>query len=312
MKTKNDYTPFKVSVVRWKADKFMSLPTFFRNRDVESRVSKMVKRLERGALPTQLFVAVGKAMSNFGPYKKGDFFRLDGHTRTDAWKVNPNLIPNVPLFVAVYEINNYEQVMKIYNDIDSSESVETPVDKVTGLLRERNYEAHSATIRKGKFSTAIKNACRNLHTADGVYLNGQEYNNKFHVKLDYFWEELTFIDQMGLDNVERFSGNVLTSLLMVAKKYGTKNKRLKALIKNYQDGVTSVATSTHVDGVHYVYNILYPEYQSTWTILSFTNAQDMIVRILYCFDKFMKNESIPKKAKLLETKKLKEFYQEYL
>jgi len=138
-----DYSMFKFDLIRMSPEKFMKLPAFFRNRDVESRISKMVKRLKNGPLPTHLIVAVGKCTKDIYDshgvlkYKKGQYFRLDGHTRTDAWSVKPELIPNVDLIVLVYEIDTYEYSMKVYNDIDSSESAETSNEKVTGLLRER-------------------------------------------------------------------------------------------------------------------------------------------------------------------------------
>jgi hypothetical protein len=307
-----DYSPFKMSIERMSPEKFMKLPAYFRNRDVDQRVSKMTKRLMKGALPTHLIVAVGKATQNFGPYKKGQYFRLDGHTRTDSWKVNPDLIPNVDLFVIVYELDSYEYTLSIYNDIDSTESAEKVNEKISGLLRERNYVAKSDRIKKCTFKTAVINSCRYLHTPEGVYLNGKEFNNKFEVKLDYMWKELTTIDNIGIDSIERYSGNVLTAFLLLTKKYGTSSRRLKTLIDNYKEGITTVNTSTTVDGVHYVYNVLYPDYQTVWTQTGFSNSFDLISKILYCFDMFMKNENISKKTKFPTNKKLREFYQDYI
>jgi hypothetical protein len=301
-----------MSIERMSPEKFMKLPAYFRNRDVDQRVSKMTKRLMKGALPTHLIVAVGKATQNFGPYKKGQYFRLDGHTRTDSWKVNPDLIPNVDLFVIVYELDSYEYTLSIYNDIDSTESAEKVNEKISGLLRERNYVAKSDRIKKCTFKTAVINSCRYLHTPEGVYLNGKEFNNKFEVKLDYMWKELTTIDNIGIDSIERYSGNVLTAFLLLTKKYGTSSRRLKTLIDNYKEGITTVNTSTTVDGVHYVYNVLYPDYQTVWTQTGFSNSFDLISKILYCFDMFMKNENISKKTKFPTNKKLREFYQDYI
>jgi hypothetical protein len=307
-----DYSTFKMSIERMSPEKFMKLPAYFRNRDVDQRVSKMTKRLMKGALPTHLIVAVGKATQNFGPYKKGQYFRLDGHTRTDSWKVNPDLIPNVDLFVIVYELDSYEYTLSIYDDIDSTESAEKVNEKISGLLRERNYVAKSDRIKKCTFKTAVINSCRYLHTPEGVYLNGKEFNNKFDVKLDYMWKELTTIDSIGIDSIERYSGNVLTAFLLLTKKYGTSSRRLKTLIDNYKEGITTVNTSTTVDGVHYVYNSLYPDYQTVWTQTGFSNSFDLISKILYCFDMFMRNENISKKTKFPTNKKLREFYQEYI
>jgi hypothetical protein len=307
-----DYSQFKHDTISMSPDKFIELPDFYRNRDVENRIPKMVKRLRKGASPTHLRVAVGKAVTPFGGYTKNQYFKLDGHTRTDVYKIHPELMPNVNLKVDVYEVSSHEEAMMIYDDIDSFDSVETSTDKVTGLLRERKYTPKSTRIKKGTFKTAVINACRYAHTPEGVYLNDKAYTSQFNVKLDYFWKELTYLDKMGLDSIERYSGNVLTAFLLIAKKYGLKNDRFRSLVENYRDGVTSVSNGSNVDGVHYVYNILYPENQQVWTQTGFSNSFTLISKILYGFEKFMNNETISKKGKLPSEQKLREFYQFYL
>jgi hypothetical protein len=305
---KQDYATFKMEVVRWRADKFMALPPFFRNRDVEGRVPKMVSRLEKGALPTHLNVAIGKAVAPFGPYEKGDYFRLDGHTRTDAWKVNPDLIPNVPLFVTIYEIGSYNEAMAIYGDIDSAESVETTNQKMTGILRENNYSAQSKVNREGKFITAIKDASSIITTPEGIFLGGKGVHPK--TRLDYFWNEFTYLDSLNLDDFDRFTKRIYTTFLLLTKKYGTKNKHLRTLIENYRSGITTISTETEVDGVHYVYYTLYDEYKGKgWNEMG---VKDLTIKILYVFEKFMNDKTIAKRSKLPDMKKLKEFYQEYL
>ena len=144
------------------------------------------------------------------------------------------------------------------------------------------------------------------------HINGKEFNNKFEVKLDYMWEELTTIDSIGIDAIERYSGNVLTALLLLTKKYGTNSKRFRTLVNNYTEGITTVNTSLMVDGVHYVYDTLYFDNQKVWTQTGFSNSFDLISKILYSFDMFMRNENISKKTKFPTNKKLREFYQEYI
>lgn len=308
----HDYSSFKISSVSISPENFMKLPSYNCNRFVESRVTKMVKRLSKEPLPTHLVVAVCKVTENFGPYKKGQIFRLDGHTRTDTWKVNPWLTPNVDLLAIVYEIDNKKYCKKVYDEIDSQESTENSNDKITGLLRERNFIPQSNRLKKGTFKTAVINACRYLHTPEGVYLNGKEYNDKFDVKLDYLWEELIFIDKMGIDDIQRYSTNVLTSFLLMAKKYGAGNKRLEMLIDNYKEGNTTTNTSAMVDGVHYVYNVLYLDNQKMWGQTGFSNSFDLLSQILYSFDMFMKNENISKKTRFPTKKILREYYKNFI
>ena len=63
-----------------------------------------------------------------------------------------------------------------------------------------------------------------------------------------------------------------------------------------------------MDGVHYVSNVVFAEYSTMWTATGFSNARIVISKILYGFDKFMRNETIPKK---LKNKKFLEFYENY-
>ena len=309
-----DYSTFKQHTMSMSPQKFIELPDFYRNRDVENRVSKMVKRLEKGACPSHLNVAVGKAVAPFGGYSKNQYFKLDGHTRTEAFKVRPELIPNVDLNVNVYEVSSHEEAMRIYDNIDSQESVETSPDKITGMLRQRKFNAKNKTIKGGNISTVLNNACRYAHTPEGVYLNGKEFNKNKEAKLDFFIEEIKFLDKFNLtiSGKTRYSANVFVALLLLAKKYGVKNKRLTTLIENYRDDVTEVFDGSNVDGVHYAYNVLFSKHHDIWGINNQSTAPRVVGMVLYAFDKFMNHETISKKSKYPSDAKLREFYQFYL
>jgi len=309
-----DYSTCKIERRLVSVDEFLYLPPYIMNRDVSSRIDGMVRRLKEGPKPTHLMASIGIALNDFGKYKKGDVFKFDGNTRTEVWKMRPNISPNVPLFVTVYYVSSKEEADAIYYDIDSSQSVEKSNDKVTGLLREREYTAVSSKIRKGTFKTAIMSACEYADNENGICMSAKELNYKFEVKLDFFWNELVAIDQMNLDDLEKYSGNVLAALLLVAKKWGHQNPRFKLLFENLRDGVTTVSTSTEMDGVHFVQNDLYNLIIDSWKDNSYSNAKNVIAPILYGFDMFMKNENIQKKKKTLPLtpEKFRRFLQEYL
>lgn len=309
-----DYSTIEnmINVERWLVEDFLKLNPYNKNRDVDPRVERMYRRLTRGPLPTHLNVSICEVMKPFGPYKVGDIYRNDGNTRSEVWKLKPNLRPNVPLVVVKYRVSSKEEADLIYYDTDSAESVETAPDKVTGLMRERGYSPLSKRIKKGSFKTAVINACRYAYDLNGNYLNGKEYNNYFDVKLDHYLGELMFIDSLNVDSLNKYSGNVLTALLMVTKKYGVNNERIKLLFKNYRDGVTTVSTSTDMDGVHYVYNELYTRHSEVWTQTGFSNSFILISKILYGFDMFIRDINVKKASKEPMTEKqFKTFYQEY-
>jgi len=291
---------------------FMSLPPYNRNREVEKRIPRIVGLLSRESLPTHLEVAVGFATESFGPYKKGDYFRLNGNTRCECWSVKPELIPNVPLDVKVYEVDSAEYTFKIYDSIDSQQSVETSNDKSTGLLRERGYTAKSKVIREGKFVTAVKNAAQYSHNENGLYLGGKSMRDRFDVLLDFYWDELTYVDSLILDPMgKKYSGNILTALLMMAKKYGTNNPKLELLVNNFTDSITTVNDSTERDGVNHVFNVTYVKYSQSWKATGFSNARIVIAEILYAFDCFMNDKTILKKTKFKKDT-LIDFYQNYI
>jgi hypothetical protein len=306
-----NYNPQKSYRVVKNAKWFMSLPPYNQNRDTEPRVAKIVRILSSTPLPTQLEVAVGKATKPFGPYKKNDYFRLNGNTRCDAWTVRPELIPTCDLDVKVYEVDSAEYARSLYDSFDSSDSVETSTDKVTGYLRERNFKAKNLRFKKGNFKTAVINACRYAHDDNGVYLNGKEFNNKFNLKLDFFWKEIKKMDSYPMDELTKYSGNVLTAFLLVLKKYGLKNERFDELFNNFKESLTTYNTATYVDGVNYVFNYVYPNNSDVWTQTGFSNSFILISKILYGFDMFMRDEKVSKKDKVKD-KFLKEFYQNYL
>ena len=309
---KLDFTTKKSYRVSKSPSWFMKLPPYNRNREVEVRIPRIVGLLSEEALPTHLEVAVGYTTKAFGPYKKGEYFRLNGNTRCECWSVKPELTPNVPLDVKVYEVDSADYTYKLYDSIDSQQSVETSNDKSTGLLRERGYNAVSTVVKTGKFITAVKNAAQYAHNDDGLYLGGKNVRKNFNILLDFFWSELKYIDGFNLDRMgKKYSGNVLTALLLISKKYGTNNKKIKTLIENYVDTITTVNDRTHRDGVDYVFSAVYSEYGINWKATGFSNARIVIAKVLYGFDCFMRDENIHKKNKIRD-KVLLDYYQNYL
>ena len=293
------------------ANEFISLPIYNKNREIEKR-SPRIEKLLRNQLPTHLEVAVGLVTKPFDIYKVGDLFKLNGNTRSHIWGLLPELTPKDKLDVKVYCVDSSKYTKQIYDSIDSQLSVETSSDKLTGLLRERKYTAISKIVREGKFKTAINNCVRYAHNEDGLYLDGAESRKNWSLKLDFFWEELKYLDSLNLDKLERYSANTLTSLLLILKRYGTHNKRFELLFKNLSEGITMTNDKNSMDGVHYVYNDIYAEYKETWKVTGFSNAFIVVSKILWGFDNFMNNTLLPKKGNKRKDTFFKEFYQDFL
>lgn len=293
----------------WSYTKLSKLPAYNRNRKIDHRVPKLTKILKKGFVPTQAEIAVGVVVTPFGGYNKNDKFIINGNTRMLVYKNNPELIPSIPFDVKIYECSDYDQTYLLYSSFDSSDSVETSSDKVSGYLREIGYEPISKVIATGKFKTALDIASMYTSDDNGNYLQ----NMDFPKKLNYFREEFYYIDHSNLDlYYKRYSGNLLASLFLIAKKYGVNNSRLALLTKNLQNGITTINNGREIDGVHYVYNDLYLNNLKHWKSTSYSNYPTACSQILYCLDKFMKNETLNKHdITKLKSNKIFQFYQKY-
>jgi len=233
-------------------------------------------------------------------------FLLDGNTRTEVYRRRPDLIPPFPMKVKIYDFDNYEDTVTVYKSIDNSLSAETPNEKITGLHRKRNFQPVSKIFKKGKYKIALQFAAYYARNEKGLSIQ----DHGFNTWLDYFWEEIQFIDSQNLDTFKRMTGGILSTFLIITKKYGTNNPRLHELIKIFRKGHTEVNNDFEVDGAHYVYHDLHEELKLIWTSLSYANAKPLISSILYGFDCFIndvkikKNKSgnlhIPSRVKLLD------------
>lgn len=301
----------KVNTV-WSYDKVSSIPPYNRNRDVIPRVPKVTKILEEGYTSTQSEYKVGHAVKNFGKYKVGDMFLLDGNTRTEVYRRRPDLIPPFPMDITIYECYDEEETKKLYGSIDNQNSAEKSNEKITGIHREKEFQPVSKIIRQGKYKVALEFAGYYAKNKNGVSLQKAD----FELSLDYFWDELHFIDSQNLDTFKRMSGPVLVTLLLITKKYGINNPMVHQLIKMYRNGYTTINNDVEMDGLHYVYNIIYDELKLIWTSLSYSNAKPLVSAILFGFDSFINHETIYKKKNgnlLIPSKeKLMDKYQFFL
>lgn len=307
---KIDYTKFNVKIEQWDYDRFSKLKPVCINRETEMRLAKVIKTLAKKYLPTHSVFYVGKAVSDFSQYKKGDYFRMDGNTRADVYKLRPDLIPMIPFNAIVMEFDNYQDVKDTYYSIDSIDAVEKGSDKMTGLLRERKYNAHSKKFKEGKFKRAVEIACTYGTNERGVYMQEAPIGDQ----LDFYWKEIKLLDKHNLDVMGRkYSSNIIGCLLMVAKKYGVTNPRLSVMLENLKNGISTTNTQNSVDGVHYVMYDLYEQESRVWNMGSY-GAKYLVAKMLYGFDKFMKKQNLKKekrKVVLPTDKELHEHMQFY-
>jgi len=309
--TKNikDYTKWNSRYEHWSYNKFNSIEPYHINRRTEDRVKKVMKILRDGYVPGHSQVTVGRIINPFGKYKKNDLVCLNGNTRAHAMRLDSSLIPPVPFQVNIIDIHSEEEGDKTYYTYDSQDSVETSNDKCTGLLRQRDYVAMSNVILKGKYKTSLEKAGKYAEDVFGKPVR----NFLFKEQLDYFWDELCYLDTKHIDRLPRYTANTFASLLMVCKKYGVDNPRIDLLIHNLFNGVTTFNDGVNMDGAHHIYYDLYSELGQLWASTSRVMSMEIIGRILMDMEAFINNENLnKKKLKKLKVTDYRKYYQYYL
>jgi len=299
----------------WPTQKFLTVETFEKNRVIEPRIKKLTKLLKTTNNNRLYEVAIGVATKPFNSevsrYKKNDKFCIDGNARAEVWRRNPSLCPEY-VCVKIYDIDTKEKADETYYTFDNSSAAESSSDKLSGLLRERNYTAISETVRYGKINTVLKKATRYAHDDDGLHL----LTAPVEKMLDYHWNEIVFLDK-NPDIFNKYkvktSPNVTAALLMIGKKYGVNNSRFKKLIDNYCEEVSEVSTKSEMDGVTYVFNTLYSKNKEIWGNNAYSvNKLPLFGKILHGFDCFMNKKTIQKGSKIFkQEKQFIEYYKNY-
>lgn len=300
----------KIRTEEWPVDDFLKLDPFARNRPVDKRVKKKREELKKKFLLTHLEVKVGRVVSPFGPYKIGDIYINDGNTRNLVWLLFPELRPNYLLLVTIMDFDSVEDSEDTYYSIDSSTAAETSQEKIGGYFRSINYFPVSKKMKEGKISTTINDATMFIKYFGDIPRN----NSTIFNKIEYVWNELRFLDEWNLDSVKNLSSNLLTCMIMIAKKYGTNNQRFLQMIEHIKYGTCETNEKNFCDGVHYVMVCLLTDNPDKWYITGHKKAPELMYEMLYSLDSFMKEHPLKKKKNCSVTKnpKHREFFQSYL
>jgi hypothetical protein len=280
----------------WSYEKLSKLEPVCINRNTEIRLEKVYKRLKQKYIETHSVFTVGRATKSFDPYKKNDMFVLDGNTRLEIYKINPDLIPE-KLLVLIIDVDNWEDLKSLYYSIDNSEAAETSSEKITGIFRLLSFDPITKTIKNGSIKKAIDFVTKNDIDSNGVRINKYPLEEQIKRYVDV----LTTIDTTGVTTTKVKSAGVTACLIMVGMKYGFNNERFILLCNNLKWGLASHNDEKQIDGVFYVYDTLYNYYgKDFWTNYGvFTvNKSPIVIRTLYGFDMFMKNINIDKNKKL--------------
>jgi hypothetical protein len=313
----NKNLPFSLEV--WSVDQFLSVPVFEKNRNVERRIKSLTKKLSTNTNERLKEVSVGVATQDFDKsvsrYKRGDMFCLDGNCRAEIWRNNPSLCPE-NVYVKVYPIMSKTHADETYETFDNVQASENSSDKLSGVLREKNYIGISQTVKYGLMNTFLKKATLYVQNENGEYLRNKTTGEMF----DFHLNEVSYLDKhQRIFSVKKGSCNIYTSLLMIGKKYGTDHPRYKLLIDNFCDEISETNDKENVDGVTYVFNTLYGEYKEIWknNARGVNHSSPLFGKILFSFESFILGDTINKHSKATKnTKNLKnnifiEYYKDF-
>lgn len=280
-------------------DSFLKMKPFYKNRDVLVRVKKKRKELENGFLPSHLNVVIGVAKKSFYVYKQGDTFVLDGNTRAEVWRQNPDLKPSVPLNAVFMEFEDKELLEKTYYSIDSATSYEKVNEKLSGIFREIGFQPQSKIVQKGTIKTALDDVSMYLT----VINNKNKKESTIEDVVKHYREELEYVDSL-IDEVnkKKYSSNLFACLLMIGKKYGVSDERYQKLCHNIIYNIYGHGKETHICPIQYVMDELYTANIDTWKVTGVRKKPDLVAEMLFVLEHFMQNKMMKKKDNYKNTR----------
>lgn len=270
------------------ADLF-KLPPIFCQRNHELRASKVAKEIAKNPfLGTGLEIALVE-------YPNGNREIANGNTRLYIWENFDEFGVNVPshLFVTTYKVDNKQEAKRIYDSFDSMTATDNSKHKIQGIYRTLGLNFSDRTISTGTIGKGITYACDGYVDEDGETLNGKEMLKN----IANFREELLVLDKIGLGGKALKGQPTIAAALMVLKKYGYQNPKVKILLNNLKKG-----TPTNYDqGDYHIINELPNKLGDAWGKTDGQSMPNNLNYILYCMDKFIDGESIKAYGKLVHT-----------
>jgi len=265
------------------------LPPIFCQRNHELRASKVAKEIAKNPfLPTGLEIALVE-------YPNGNREIANGNTRLYIWQNFDEFGVNAPshLLTTTYKVCNKEDARRIYESFDSMTATETSKHKITGIYRQLGLTPSDRTIAMGMVGKAFSYGCVGYVDEDGETLNGKEMLKN----IANFREELNTLDSIGLGGKSLKGQPIIAASLMVLKKYGYNNPKVKVLLKNLKNGTPS----NYDQGDYYIINELPTRLGDTWGKTDGNSMPINLNHILYCMDKFIDGEPIQRFSKVVNT-----------
>lgn len=282
-------------------EKFLETKPVSIQRLEEPRHKKLKKILGEKLLPTHLEVGLVKTHFTDDYYQNGNYYSINGNTRKYIWSNFPETRPDVNLYVTVYHAFSKQDVNEIYRSIDSGESVETARQMMGGLCRDSEFIPVSKYVQSGSFATALRHAYSSLKGDRGLvnYTKASFTEIKNKIEFEEFEQEIKFLDEIYVtfeDNKDIKAkmnfGSVFSALLIITKKYGVDNPKVKEMILNLVNNVVTKheGYNGENDGVSVIFIELYDKFGKQigkWSDISAGFGPIIIGNILYCLEAYM-------------------------
>ena len=232
-----------------------------RNRDSAMRVNKMRKIFDpahdNGYVSTLTEVALGVVVQDFNDidsdtgkiirsYKKGEWYRIDGNTRAEYWKLYPERAESIETLTAkIHYLSCEEDVRMAYYPYNSQNSVEKAGEILQGLARRYNWQPRQQVFAKGQYKSAIDWAASGYGDNPDTF---KAFNECF--------EGLKFLDSIPKGSgstitkpaVPKLKSQAIIAAFLVAHKVWGNKLELSAMIERLssieQDEILSALSTT--------------------------------------------------------------------
>lgn len=248
---------------------FLKLPNFPLNREVEKRALTTTMLLTDPYYKhNEVDVCIYKGDTTQKPafFKKDQKYLLNGNTRQYIWQkyMNGNLvnkhITSIPIpskvIVNYYEFDDAYHAYRVYNSIDSSDSVETTPQKLTGAFRAINI---LSTLKNKKFKTggvksALSYACpygKNLQIRVAGISDLIDQTSAMK-------DVIVAMDKLDLPGHGAFKYQLMTGIAMLAgKRMGVDNQKWISIVEKLgdqtEDSLWELSTDPDVkDPIYYL------------------------------------------------------------
>ena len=210
--------------------------------------------------------------------EKGEKIKLDAHTRAYMWEHNLLERPE-KLFVDVYHVKDRKETRELYRHFDSSMSVESVNDKLSGAFKHLGINPISKLLKNGGVTTALK--------AIGTRKISWNFLDMVDV-VKPFKKELLLIDREDFAT-HGFPAPALAAMVITVKTHG------KAALVFWDSFARDEGTKTakSKDGIYAACEVIRVARETGILHGGSRSANRILVpKLVWCFDKWVNKKRI--------------------